>query len=139
MTVGGVMAQIRVGTVPTNNERRRMRHRSAQPVFHCLVEEYAKREVDTCKQRSGIKEASHGVVCGSKQISVFAMRKTQHKLKTEHFVARTLFSVSRTFDVTRTLRVAQGPTTYVWDVLHLLRIVKVIHSQHVSSTTPRRA
>ena len=29
------------------------------------------------------------------------------------------------------LRVAQ-----VWDVLHLLRIVKVIHSQHVSSTTP---
>ena len=29
------------------------------------------------------------------------------------------------------LRVAQ-----VWDVLHFLRILRVIHSQHVSSTTP---
>ena len=38
-----------------------------------------KRYVDSCRQESGGKEASRGVVCGSKQISLHEMRKTLRK------------------------------------------------------------
>ena len=40
-------------------------------------------------------------------------------VETEHLVARTFFSVSRTCDHHTHLRVAQGLTAHVWDVLHL--------------------
>ena len=57
--------------------------------FHCLVEEWrlcgayakGKTKVGLCRQKSGSKEASHGVVCGSKHISVNEMRRSRTNMK----------------------------------------------------------
>ena len=45
-----------------------------------------KKTVGICGQQSGSKEASHGVVCGSKHVSVSETRKKQH----EHGDARSM-------------------------------------------------
>ena len=57
------------------------------------------------------------------------MSCTRRGVKTEHLVARTFFSVLRTFDHHTHLRVAQGLTAHVWDVLQFCALfLKVIHS-----------
>ena len=58
-------------------------------------------------------------------------------LKTEHLVAHAHFSeCPRPFDHHTHLRVAQGLDGSCLGCVGLLRILKVIHSQRVSSTTP---
>ena len=59
--------------------------------FHCLVKEWKDceelsprpQEKQFCVKKKKSKEASHGVVCGSKQILVYEMHKKRQNLKTQ--------------------------------------------------------
>ena len=77
---GGDMAEVRAITI----QQQVYAALQYAASFHCLVEEWkdceelkpkAKRNVDLCGPEEGGKEASDGVVCCSKEVSVYEMRK----------------------------------------------------------------
>ena len=75
----------------------------------------------------------------SSQISrtdISECRACDWAVKTQHLVARTFYSVSRTLDHHTHLLVAQGLDGSCLGCVAPLRILNFIHSQRVSSTTP---
>ena len=82
------MAQV-TASVSNRKERRSMQICNVQPVFHCLAEEWQDFEELKPKAKdkwtfvteSRSENASYGVVCGGKHISLHEMWKKQQKDK----------------------------------------------------------